>query len=56
MSQSTRAYLYRVLTAAAPLAAAYGLVAEQELPLWLALAAAVLGNGVAAVHTPRNEE
>lgn len=38
---------YRVVVAAAPLAAAYGVVAEESLPLWLALAAAVLGVGVA---------
>lgn len=47
-----RAHLYRIISAAAPLAAIYGALTEQALPLWIALAGAVLGTGTAAVHTP----
>ncbi len=51
LSEPTRAYIYRVLTAAVPLAVAYGVVGEQDAALWLAVAAAVLGTGLAARHT-----
>lgn len=43
---------YRVVVAAAPLAATYGIVAEEAVPLWLALGAAVLGVGVASGNVP----
>lgn len=52
LNLKTRAYIYRVLTAAAPLAALYGIASDTELVLWLALAATVLGTGLAAVNTP----
>lgn len=52
MSAEQRAYLYRILTAAGLLAAAYGLVSDAELPLWLGLAGTVLGTGTASVYTP----
>lgn len=52
MTAARRAWIYRILCAAAPLAAVYGIVSESELPLWLGLAAAILGNGLAAVNTP----
>ncbi len=51
-SEPTRAYAYRVVTAAAPLAAFYGLVSDEALPLWLAFVAAILGTGMAAANTP----
>lgn len=51
MSEPTRAWIYRVLTAAVPLAVAYGVVGEQDAALWLAVAAAVLGTGLAARNT-----
>lgn len=56
MSETTRAYIYRILAAAAPLAAAYGLVTNELLPLWLALAAAILGTGLAAANTATKTE
>lgn len=56
MSETTRAYIYRILVAAAPLAAAYGLVTNETLALWLALAAAVLGTGLAAANTATKPE
>lgn len=51
MNEQTRAWIYRVLTACVPLAVAYGHLSEQEAALWLAVAAAVLGTGLAAVNT-----
>lgn len=51
MSESTRAYIYRILVAASLVVVARGLVSESEVTLWLGVAAAVLGNGLAAVNT-----
>lgn len=51
MSETTRAYIYRVLTALSVVAVAYGVLTEQEVALWLTVAAAVLGNGLAAINT-----
>lgn len=47
-----RAWLYRLTSAAVPLLAFYGLVAELAVPLWLAFAGAMIGTGTAALHTP----
>lgn len=44
-----RQYLYNILTVAIPIAIAYGIIQAQHAALWLALAAAVLGTGTAAV-------
>ena len=51
MSEQTRAWIYRVLVGAAPLAIAYGAVSESTAPLWLALGANVLGFGLASANT-----
>lgn len=51
LPRRVRAYLYRVLTAASPVIAAYGIVEDSKLALWVGLAGAVLGTGTAAVHT-----
>jgi len=51
MSETTRAYIYRVLTALSVVVVAYGWLTEAEVALWLGVAAAVLGNGLAAVNT-----
>ena len=51
MSESQRAYVYRVLVALSLVVVARGLVSESEVTLWLGVAAAVLGNGLAAVNT-----
>ena len=51
MTESTRAYIYRVLLAAQPLVVAYGIVTDQMAALWLSVLAAVLGNGLAAKNT-----
>ena len=49
---SARGWLYRILLAIGAILAFRGLVSNEELPLWLALASAVLGNGVAVINTP----
>ena len=51
MSESTRAYIYRILVALSLLVVARGLVSESEVTLWLGVAAAVLGNGLAVANT-----
>lgn len=50
-SEAVRAWIYRVLTAAVPIVTAYGIVNEQQASLWLGLAGAVLGTGLAALNT-----
>ncbi len=55
MSAAVRLRIYQVLTAVMPILALYGVVADSQSGLWLALAAALLGTGgtaLAAVNTP----
>lgn len=54
-SVTTRAYIYRCLTAGAPIIATYAAISSTELVLWLALAATVLGTGLAAANTPADK-
>ncbi|WP_448222470.1 hypothetical protein [Gordonia iterans] len=59
MSAAWRQRAYLVLTAAMPLLVFYGVLAETEVGLWLALGAAVLGaagTGMAARHTPSADD
>jgi hypothetical protein len=49
--EQTRAYIYRVLTAAVPIVTAYGIVDGRTAALWLSMAAAILGTGLAAYNT-----
>lgn len=51
MSESTRAYIYRILLALQPIVVAYGLASESEAILWVSVASAVLGTGLAAKNT-----
>lgn len=51
-----RGYLYRVLVAAAAVAAGYGIVTSEELAVWLGLVATVLGTGTAAWFTPTRSQ
>lgn len=54
-----RAWTYRVVSAGATLLAFYGVISNESLPLWLGLAAGVLGNGLAAANTttrPKDSE
>jgi hypothetical protein len=50
-NEQTRAWIYRVLTAAVPIVTAYGIVDGRTAALWLGLAAAILGTGLAAYNT-----
>jgi hypothetical protein len=49
--EQTRAWIYRVLTAAVPLVAAYGIIDERTAALWVSMAAAILGTSLAAYNT-----
>ncbi len=49
--EQTRAWIYRVLTAAVPLVAAYGFIDGRTAALWLSMCAAILGTGLAAYNT-----
>ena len=50
-NEKTRAYIYRVLTATVPLVTAYGIIDQRTAALWLGLAGAILGTGLAAYNT-----
>lgn len=52
LTPARRAWLYRVCTAGAPLAVAYGLASDAKAVLWLGVVGAALGTGTAALHTP----
>ena len=51
LSESTRAYIYRTLLALQPLAVAYGLLTDNLAALWVNVAAAILGIGLATANT-----
>jgi hypothetical protein len=46
-----RAWIYRIIVSAAPLAVFYGLLTSEAAALWTALIATLLGNGLAALNT-----
>ena len=50
--ERVRDYLYPIITAAAPLLAIYGIIADETVPMWIALGVAVIGNGTAAAYRP----
>lgn len=49
LTPQVRQHLYVIITAAVPLLIIRGILDAEEAALWLALAAAVLGTGTAAV-------
>ena len=49
--EATRAWIYRVLTAAVPIITAYGIIDGRTAALWLGLVAAILGTSLAAYNT-----
>lgn len=55
LTPQVRTWLYRVITALVPLLIIYGVLDEQTAPLWIALAASILGTSTALAHTPRKE-
>lgn len=56
---NTRRWLYIVAAAVVPLLVFYGVITEDSAPLWIALAASVLGagaNGLAAANVPTSSD
>lgn len=51
LTPARRQWLYVIMTALVPILVAYGVVDNADAALWVALAAAVLGTGTAALHT-----
>lgn len=51
MDESTRAWIYRILLALQPIVVAYGLATETEAVLWVGVASAILGSGLATLNT-----
>lgn len=56
LTPQARTWLYRVITALVPLLIIYGVLDEQTAPLWIALAASILGTSTALAHTPKKEQ
>jgi hypothetical protein len=54
--QRNRAVIYRVLLALGPVAVAVGLLTEEEVAIWLAVAAETLGVGMAVANTSTKEQ
>lgn len=52
LTPDVRRWAYAVITALVPILVAYGALENVTAPLWLALAASVLGTGTALAHTP----
>lgn len=50
-NEATRAYAYRVLTALVPILIAYGVADSRQVAVWLGLASAILGFGMASANT-----
>jgi hypothetical protein len=48
-----RAYIYRVLLALSAVAVGLGWLTDSEVALWLGVASAILGNGLATRYTER---
>lgn len=58
LTPAVRTWIYSVVTAVLAIIAAYGLISADEVPLWLTLAAALLGlgaSGTATVFRPTKE-
>lgn len=51
LTEAQRAYIYRVAVALLAVAAAYGVVADEKVPVVVALIAALFPVGLAAKHT-----
>lgn len=50
-SESVRAYIYRVLLAVIPILTVYGVVDGNDAAVWIGLAGAILGQGLATANT-----
>ena len=47
-----RDYLYPIVSAAAILLGAYGVIEDNMIPLWIALGASILGNVTSSAYRP----
>lgn len=54
LTPTVRAWAYSVIIAIIAILGGYGLITDSIAPLWVALAAALLGQGTAIAHTPKN--
>ena len=52
LTPAVRKWVYGIITAAVPLLIVYGIIDAATAPLWLALAASILGTATAFAHTP----
>lgn len=53
LTPTVRAWAYSVVIAIIAILGGYGLITDSIAPLWVALAAALLGQGTAIAHTPK---
>lgn len=53
LTPTVRTWLYGIILAVIALLGGYGVVTDTIAPLWVALAAALLGQGTAMAHTPK---
>jgi hypothetical protein len=51
MNEARRAYIYRVLLAAIPLLAGYGVIDDNKVALFVAFVTALFGTGLAVKNT-----
>jgi hypothetical protein len=56
LSESTRAYIYRIEVAVVPVLIAHGIVNESTAALWVSLIGAVFGLGLAVRNTSTKPE
>jgi hypothetical protein len=56
LTEAKRAYIYRVLVALVPILVAYGVVDSRQIAVWLGLASAILGFGLASANTSTKVE
>lgn len=56
LTPQIRAWLYGIVTAIVPILTIYGIIDQNAAPLWLALAASVLGTATAFAHTPLSDQ
>lgn len=53
LTPTVRAWAYSVVIAIIAILGGYGVITDTLAPLWIALAAALLGQGAALAHTPK---
>lgn len=53
LTPTVRAWAYSVVIAIIAILGGYGVITDTLAPLWVALAAALLGQGAALAHTPK---